>query len=739
MAEYDPTDSNPDLARAFKKEGISKLDKNVEVEPAYRIDFKTRIAVSKHQGHLWHSKIEQSKCLGDTSREAWSEAIRYYEHDQQSNRTTSGDNSSGSRPGRRLNNQWTETENLVFINATTLLPMLYAKNPNTEVTATNQEAGKDWATAGELLINNLFSQEVSPGINLKPKIKRLILWTLLTNNGWIKVGWSKKEDSSEQALQDLEKLSKSLANAKSKKEIEEIEGKLIALEESISLLGPSGPIVKVVNPFRLYVDPNAEPDLSNANWVAEEDYLPTSYINAVYGKDSNGKVVSVYEPTHIITASKEKRDIEEDINNFSIFQEQDKDKDAKHYGYNNASAFEKAKYTKVWWIWDKVTRRVFLYTDNKWNWPLWVWDDPLKLQRFFPYRHLWFHEQVEGTSPKGEVTYYLDQQDGINDNNATLAIARNWAKNHIVYDKNAGITTKLIEDLLRGPDGNALGVDVPDGKSLKDILQTVVPPAMNYPDLFNNERLYATINKITGISSAMQGSQFKTNTTNDAINFYQKNVDIRVDEKIDQIEDLIGGIGWDLLQLCAQYWTIEEVSEIIGNNNAIGWKQIQDFKELATSLRLRVVGGSTDKPTSKMKKQQALEIGQVLGQFSGGVPAVGIIILRIMERAFSDEIVITQEDWKMIFESMNMALNAAGAGPGGTGGPQQQQQQSATGNQQADEMRAQIADLIKNLPDELKAKLQQMIDEGVDPKQALQEIQQLASNSKPQQQQQQIQ
>src|SRR5262249_22105625 len=155
------------------------------------------------------------------------------------------------------------------------------------------------------------------------------------------------------------------------------------------------------------------------------------------------------------------------------------------------------------------------------------------------------------------------------------------------------------EVVLKGPDGTARGVDVPEGMKLGDIVTTFTPPSLNHPELLDPQNKFAAINRLTGINDAQRGAQFKTNTTNDAIDFYQKNVDIRVDEKIDMIEDWIGMIAWQVLQMLVQNWTQEDVATIIGAELAANWRQIPDPSVLRTTLNLRIVGGSTDKPTSK--------------------------------------------------------------------------------------------------------------------------------------------
>ena len=162
---------------------------------------------------------------------------------------------------------------------------------------------------------------------------------------------------------------------------------------------------------------------------------------------------------------------------------------------------------------------------------MWVWDDPLNLLEFYPYDQLHFHESFEGSQSKGEVTYYLDQQDTINDNLSTINIARRWIKFNVVYNKNA-VHQDTVESLLRGDTETAVGIDVPEGMKLDDLIKSFAPPAMQYPELLDSKSSFEAINRIAGINEAQRGGQFKTNTTNQAIDFYKTNVDIRVDERI---------------------------------------------------------------------------------------------------------------------------------------------------------------------------------------------------------------
>src|SRR3990167_10043640 len=93
---------------------------------SYKVVGSSKIPVSKAHGKLW--KARKQAALTDRKRveEAWDEAIRYYLNDQMVHRE--GDNNStvgNHRGNQRLNDNLTETENMVFANVTTMVPILY--------------------------------------------------------------------------------------------------------------------------------------------------------------------------------------------------------------------------------------------------------------------------------------------------------------------------------------------------------------------------------------------------------------------------------------------------------------------------------------------------------------------------------------------------------------------------------------------------------------------------------------
>lgn len=696
--------------------GNPKSKKKGSYEPLYKMKGESAIPVSKHEGAVWEGRMKCGLKVVEKARDCWQEAIKYYNNDQMGHRVASTGDYSGNVVGaNRLSPLHTETENIVFSNVTTLVAVIYAKNPSSEVT-TNSEQNKPFAKVLEDLLNELVRRDTAPGVGLKKKAKRVVALTELTNNGWIKLTWTQKEDSSPEAMAEFKQYVDKLAKAKSAKEVEKLEQKLMALEEKVAFATPGGMGLKVRTPFHIIVDPTSvEDDLSDANWLVELDYLPTHYLNCMYGEeDDEGQVKSVYRPSHILRLTQgDKGDVSQLINSFDAITETSTDWQAM--GFSSMEAYQRAQYTEVAYVWDKVKKRMLMFATNDWSWPIWVWDDPMRLDRFFPYYKLAFYQNPLGGATKGEVTYYLDQQDAINEINDEQRRARHWLKRNVLFNKNK-IKQEDVEAYLKGVDETARGVSLPEGESFENVVWTQAPPGFKFYDMFTQQKAekLESINRVSSMNDVLSGVQFKTNTTNQAINSYQSSTSIRTDERIDCLEDFLGDILWGMAQLALMHYSPEEVADILDRQDVIqNWRQIQDPAELR-KFQVRVLGGSTTKPTSAAKKEEAIKVAQALGQFANVAPMVVMKMLEILEDAF-DNLVMTDEEWKELKDSIMLAQqNSVGGTPadaasqGGGGSPAGM----------PPELEAQLAEL----PPEVQQAVMTAVERGVPPDVALQEI-----------------
>lgn len=644
-----------------------------EYVPSYRVIGDTKILVSKAEGKLWKTRKDQASTVMKDVTEQWDLTYKYYNADQ----IIVKDDGSMEFKHSKLRKGKRNTENLVWANNTGLIPALYSQDPTIEITSNkkNDEASDINATMLERLINVLFKKKTKPGLNLKSKARKAILNTLLTNRGVIKIGWNFKNDATEEAVKDINRIAEELEKAKDIKQIKDLEGQLIALEQIVNFSSQSGPYIKHIRPCDLFIDPNAQDqDGSDADWIMEREYLPTEYLKAKFGMDSSKEVVeSVYKPGKVLPINTKGIDGNEE----DALTLDDTETNYDHYGYDNSESFKRSCLTECFWVWDRIKHRVLLFSNNNWDYPIWVWEDLYNLEEFFPYYILNFYENPIATLCKGETSYYLDQQDAINQINAQLQKMRDFGFNHFLFDTNSGVT---IQDIQKWANGGSkiVGIKLPPNKKFEDVLFAGQVPADKNQVLYDKSDLLRVVDMISGTDATTRSGEYKTNTTNLAIQSYIAGKSMRLDDKRDLIENWIGQIGWGIAQLCLQFMDKEQVAELIGENSCQTWQDALDPMLIKQNYSLTCVGGSTVKPTSDTKKQQAIQISQVLGQFAGASPYVSIIMLQILERAF-DEVVVTREDINTIKMSIIQQIQAQ---------QMMQQQQAKLANAQANEAQA---------------------------------------------------
>lgn len=635
--------------------GISE-ENGAEYEPIYRMYGDSRIPVSKVEGKLWSTRKDQAiKVMKDVS-DAWDMAYKYFNADQ------IGINDDGSYQFNKdkLKNNKENTENLIWANNTGILPALYSQDPRIEITNNKDknEINNKMCTMLERIVNVLFTKRVAPGLNLKSKIRKAILNCSLTNRGIIKVGYNFKNELNDEALQQINVISSQLQEAKTIKEIKELEGKLQALEEVVDYTTSSGPYVKHIRPYDLFIDPNAEDqDGTDARWIMEREWLPTEYLKAKFGKttEDGENVESIYKPGKTLAVGSNNSDDNIFDGEETLTLDGITDTNYRDYGYENVEQYKKSCLTECFWVWDKTKRRVYLYSNNDWSYPLWVWNDPYELEEFYPYHILNFHESPNGTLCRGEVSYYLDQQNTINMINAQLQKMRKFGFNHYLFDASSGVDVKDIMNWANGGKSIA-SIKLPPNKKFEDILFAGSVPYDKNQMLYDKQELLRVVDMISGTDAATRSGEYKTNTTNLAIQQYAAGKQSRIDDKRDLIEIFVGKIGWSIAQLCLMNMNFEQVAQLIGEENSQGWSNMQSF-EITNQFSLRCVGGSTIKPTSDVKKQQAMQLSQILGQFAGASPIVTIIMLQLMEKAF-DDVVIKEEDFTLIKNSILQQMQA---------------------------------------------------------------------------------
>lgn len=685
--------------------------------PLYQVYPDSKIPVSKAYGKLCRTMIDSAIKANELIHEAWEQCFAYYNNHQ----VKVAESSKGTFSRGDV------TENVVYSNVNVMLPAVYGRDPDIAVNTTDKEDEK-FAECARSLLNQLLKGKNL--LNCKPKVKKAVGVALMTNFGVLKLDYVLKADSADSAMESLVEVTKEIEKAKNSKALESAYGKLAAIESVVSVFESGGPKLKNVMAKNLIVDPVGEmPDGTDAGWMAERCFLPTDFLKHKFTRKGSDKdcYYYIFKPSHkavFTSGSGNSKDdayglVLETLGAETSFQENEE-----------VGGYRSLYYTECWLFWDKATRRTALFAADDWTYPLWIWDNYTKTTRFFPYFIIGFGLSTGQTVTVGEVSYYLDQQDEINQINRQVARIRNSIFNFFFYNSHKlsqADAEILMQAVKRGfvDEQSVIGVKVPEGSKIGDVFEALVPPSLNYEALFNKEPTINSINRISNTSDAIRGVQFKTNTNEASVQSYQDAARMSVGAKIEVVEDVMADLCKALLEQCIQNMSKAEVEGLIGKKLSEGWQNMS-LAEYNKRFALDIVPGTSEKPNSVFKKKEAIQVAQAIGQFASAAPMTSMkVALRVLEQAFT-EVVIKPEDWDLMEKEMEMNMmrgNSTGAAappqPGQNQGPPPQPGGGAPGGAPGA-----IPPELANLPPEVKQQVEQMHAQGAPPDQIAQFLKQ---------------
>lgn len=540
-------------------------------------------------------------------------------------------------------------ENIVRNNIRTIMRSTYMQNPHLEFTDVTTDK---LAESLEYIVTFLMNKKTYPGINMKPKARRWILHGQLTNFGVIRLDFQPHEGSRQEAVEELKKIEKKLETAKTTKELEQCYAHLEQLHKQLPLSQNKGITLTNVMPQRVVVDPKCTHlDLSDADWLIEDFDMDRIFMQETYyyRDDEDGKLRMRSHPdaTTEPVAEANVADIKEKVVDTVINARTEEQQ----------SLLQKNTVRCVY-FYDRILRRISLFNTEDWSHPLWVMDDDMHLSRFFRHFIIAFGEPVDGVIQPGETSFYIGQVNQINRINRKASSVRDTIFNTLVYNRkqvDAKEVAKLVSHLRNPNRVRAFGIaNDADGK-ISEMLEALVPPAFQYKEVFDTAALRQAIDRSASISKIEQGEQFKTNTTNDQVNYYAQNRQETTSVLIDAIEDSFEALGWSISELLVSKYTKDDIVELVGPVKAEGFEPMT-IEEFNQKYRMEIASGSIEKPTSEFKKQEALNIAQALGQVGQAAPGTTMtILLRMFQSAFSN-LLVKEEDWSALAQEIQANL-----------------------------------------------------------------------------------
>lgn len=540
-------------------------------------------------------------------------------------------------------------ENIIRTTVESLVDYTYMRNPTISL-ATENEEDKPFTKLVEKIVRTLINKKTAPGINLRPKVQKQIIYGHLTNFGILELGFQSEKGSIEDVLSTMDKVRQAVKEEEDVEEAGRLFELLDILQREVQSRNYMGISVRHRSPFSIIFDPNTtELDLSDCKWAMDRDVMPIDHIKAEYMvKDpETGQYFFKYKPDVEFSFDKpsvqSKETTEVDIIN-QIMPDTDED----------IAALRVKNTVPIVRIYDRTTQLIYLYMEGRWDVPLWVYPNEMELSRFFPFFILGFSTVLQSIVQKGEVEHYIPHQNELNRINRKVAQVRSTAFTKYVYNS-AAIDKKEAESFMKFLDSGhdkerMLGIKLRDNDvKLEDAFAPIKLPAAQFQEIFDKQDLHRMIESTTRVSEVIRGGQFKTNTTNDAISTYNEQTGNRLEGLTDKIEGCAEDIIWAICELVVSKMSPAQVSDLLTVEEAQQFRNmsVRDFNK---SYSITVAAGSTEKPTSANKKKEATQIIQMLGQFGTAAPRTVIsVVARLLRDVFSPNMV-TDKDLQTLEE-----------------------------------------------------------------------------------------
>ena len=625
-------------------------------QPGYVLSGSASIPVSLKAGSRWKEKIDGALTAYEGVRRSWTTAFNSYRACNNSDEAALA--GEPGVQGQYFTNQ--TDENLTRETVKTILRTSYTNNPTVNIVSVNED-DDDWVNMLKAIANTLLNRKYAPGLNGKSRVKRWIVHGHLTNYGVTKIDFQAMEGSRAEAFANLQRLQEAAGKEKNLEKLEDIYAELEIAEDDLSTTRDPGMILSNVQALQLIIDPDTTYlDLSDCKWTDEIVMISNSYIRKKFlKKNEDGvwvRITDGKQPGGSVSGyNNNVKDIRDEIVNKimgptpeSIMQARNKDKSMCHI------------------IRDRLTKQTSIWLDGSWDYPLYVWDDDLKLSRYFPYFIMAFTEPTDSIVQEGEQAQYYGQEKEINKINKRVAFIRRLAYGQVIYNtrKMKVEEAKKIIDHMKNPEEfDALGIDWDPESKLSDMFDLFVPPDGKIQELYDKTDLYKVANRINAQNDVSQGGQFKTNTTNKAIAEYSAIQAGVKDELVEVVEEAVADLVWAMLEIVVSKYTKDQVVQLIGKDLAAPFENM-DVPTFNAQYSCEIAGGTTQRPTSDNQKQEALSMAQAIGQVGQAAPQTTLqVIFRMFEKAFS-QFVFTKKDASMMMQEIQTNATKGQSVPG---------------------------------------------------------------------------
>jgi hypothetical protein len=431
---------------------------------------------------------------------------------------------------------------------------------------------------------------------------------LIYGHGWVKVGWRLEETEVDREPDEITAEALPLIEqADIFAEMNpEMAGDLPTNDEIVDALDSTKivttedrPFVERVSPFDIYVDPEAT-SMRDARWIAQ-------------------RVV---------------RDLEEakrDKRYRPVARKELKSDSAVKWHVEDSRYFVKGEADRVtvWEFYDIARGEVSVFANGGDHFL--VDPQPMPYPFGVPFVMLRNYDVPDSFYPIGDLEAIEPLQRELNETRSAMVLARQLDIPKFFY-RRAAFTPNALEALRSKRPWTAIPIE--DDTPFEDLIMPV-PRNEASPQLYqHSEQVEADIDLVSGVSEYQRGQTPEIRRTATEASIIQDNANARAAEKLDVIENAFSEVARMVVQLAQTYMTGEQAAR---HTNTKGDEVLWSFTadDIEGEFDFEVEAGSTQPRNETFRRQQAMQMMNVLGPFFGtGVLNDGAVIMHVLRDGF---------------------------------------------------------------------------------------------------------
>jgi hypothetical protein len=495
--------------------------------------------------------------------------------------------------------------NVAFSTINVIAPSVAVNNPKISVNAAKEEF-EDQAVITEAVVNYWWRH-----YEVKPEFRRAVNDFLILGHGWLKCGWRYDEEEVPLSYEEQDGIRQDLnaqldqyamdnpdeaASLPSSQDVED------GLPESKWEATEDRPYVERVNPFDVYVDPEAT-DMTDIKWIAQRVVRPLEevQVDKRYSQAKRKRLKADAAVNPKFGDDRVTRRTSDDVKRVTLWEFYDLQR-------NTMCVFPE-------------DGDEFLVEPTSQPYPFGV---PFVMVRNYDVPNHFY--------PIGDLEALEPLQRELN---ATRSAMVNHRKKYArKYLARSSALSGQARNALESDQDNQIAYIEDDNIPLGDVIQPL-PISMIDPQMYNySNTIEQDIDRVSGVNEYMRGALPEIRRTATEASIIQDAANARAADKLSIIEGSIRDVARLMVQLAQVYVTGDQVARVVGTNSQQMWVQFSR-EDIVGEFDFEVEAGSTQPNNDATKRQQAMQLLSVLAPYAqAGVVDPRQLVTHVLQQGF---------------------------------------------------------------------------------------------------------